>query len=201
MVSNGEAVNYNAEAQNEVMAIQEEKQLVERAKSDTNAFGELYDSYFPRVYGFVASKVSSKDDAEDLASEIFMKILENIVDFEDRGVPFGAWVFRIARNCLNDFYKRSGKNRTTDIEEAYGVKEDEDKTSPHKKAAQLELADAVKEVLKNLEEKELLVVQLKFFAQLNNREITVVTGLSESNVGVILYRTLRKMKPDLKYFE
>ena len=200
MVSNGEALIHNVEAQNRVMAIQDEIQLVESAKTDTNAFGMIYDHYFPKVYAFVAAKVSSKNDAEDLVSEVFMKILENICDFEDRGLPFGAWVFRIARNALNDFYKKNAKVRTSDIEEAYGVKEDEEKTSPQK-AALNELSDAVKMVLRDLDEKELLVIQLKFFAQLNNREITQVTGLSESNVGVILYRTLKKMRPELTYFE
>jgi RNA polymerase sigma-70 factor (ECF subfamily) len=180
--------------------LQEEQQLVERAKVDSEYFGRLYDHYFPKVYAFIAAKIYDRDDAEDLTGDIFVKILENLHSYEWRGLPFGAWVFRIARNTLNDYYGRYAKTKTKSIEEAYGISEDEEKTSPHKKAAQEELAEKVKEVLKDLPERDLTVVQLKFFAQLSNREITQVTGHSESNVAVILYRTLRKIKPELKHF-
>lgn len=182
------------------MDFSDEQKLVEDAKCNSDAFGRLYDNYFPRVYAFVAAKINDRANSEDLVSEIFMKIMENIGKFEWRGLPFAAWIFRIARNVLNDYYSKSGRNKTADIDEVIGLAEDPEKTSPLKKAAQGELTAAVKNVLSELPEKELTVVQLKFFSQLTNREIVDVTGISESNVAVILYRTLRKIKPDLKYF-
>lgn len=178
----------------------EEQQLVEEAKENTESFGKLYDYYFPKVYSFVAAKCSNRDDAEDITGDVFVKVIENLPKFEWRGLPFGAWIFRIARNTLIDYYGKSGKTRTSDIEEAYGVSEDEEKTSPHKKAAQNELSERVKEIMKDLSDRDLQVVQLKFYAQMNNREIMQITGLSESNVAVVLFRTLKKIKPDLKYF-
>jgi len=180
--------------------LSEEKQLVESAKANAESFGRLYDYYFPKVYAFIASKTYNSDDAEDIAGDTFIKALENLPRFEWRGVPFGAWLFRIARNTLNDYYGASAKHRTTDIDTAYGVSEDEEKTSPHKKAAKEELAEKVKEVLKVLPERDLNVIRLKFFSEMSNREIMDITGLSESNVAVILYRALRKIKPDLKTF-
>ena len=182
------------------MDLHEEQQLVEDAKNNAESFGRLYDYYFPKVYAFVAAKVNGHDDAEDLVSDIFMKVLENLPRYEWRGLPFGAWVFRIARNVLNDYYQKHNRTKVTDIEEAYGVSEPEEKASPHKNAIREELAGKVKTVLKDLSEKELTVIQLKFYSELSNREITHVTGLSESNVAVILYRTLQKIKPDLQCF-
>lgn len=182
------------------MDLSDEKQLVMDAKSNNESFGKLYDFYFPKVYSFVAAKINDRDDAEDLVSDIFMKVLENIQKFEWRGVPFGAWIFRIARNVLNDYYQKHNKTRTSDIEQAYSVSEPEEKVSPHIKAAREELSDVVQKVMKTLPERELLVIQLKFFSELTNREIVQITGLSESNVAIILYRTLRKIKPDLQYF-
>ncbi len=180
--------------------LNEEKRLVEDAKINIESFGRLYDFYFPKVYAFVAAKTGNRDDAEDITGDVFMKTLENLQTFEWRGVPFGAWLFRIARNTLNDYFNKSAKTRTTDIDQEYGISEDEEKTSPHKKAAKEELAEKVKEVLAVLPERELAVIQLKFFSELSNREIMHATGLSESNVAVIIYRTLRKIKPDLKHF-
>lgn len=184
----------------QTMDLSEEQKLVEEAKNNSQAFAELYDLYFPKVYAFVAAKIKSRDDAEDITGDIFVKILENLQSYEWRGLPFGAWVFRIARNALNDYYNKSGRTSTADIEELKMIKDDEEKTSPHKQAAQEELATAVKKVLGDLPERDLSVIQLKFFGQLTNREIVHVTGISESNVAVIIYRTLRRIKPDIKYF-
>ena len=183
------------------MDLQEEQKLVENAQQSADGFGKLYDIYFSRVYGFVASRVKDRSDAEDLTSEIFMKVLENIHSFEWRGIPFGGWLFRIARNCLNSHYSNSSRSETKDIDEVYGLAEDEEKSSPHKNAARSELAQKVQQVMKELPERELAVVQMKFFGELNNREIMHATGLTESNVAIILYRTLRKIKPDLVYFK
>lgn len=182
------------------MELQEQQQLVEDAKTNGDSFGKLYDYYFPKVYAFVASRISNRDDAEDIVSDIFMKVLEHLPKFEWRGVPFAAWLFRIARNTLNDYYVHHNKTKTTDIDEVFDLSEDENKTSPHKKAEQEELGHKVKELMRTLPEREVTVLQLKFFSQLNNREIMHVTGLSESNVAIIIYRSLRKLKPDLKYF-
>jgi RNA polymerase sigma-70 factor, ECF subfamily len=189
-----------ASSNTKTVDLSEEQKLVESAKANAESFGRLYDYYFPKVYGFIASKTYNSDDAEDIVGDTFMKALEKLHTFEWRGVPFGAWLFRIARNTLNDYYGASAKHRTFDIDTAYGVSEDEEKTSPHKKAAKGELAEKVKEILKDLPERELNVVQLKFFSEMSNREIMDITGLSESHVAVILYRTLRKIKPDLKNF-
>ena len=101
---------------------------------------------------------------------------------------------------MNSYYGSSAKHATKDIDEVYDLAEDEEKSSPHKNAARNELAEKVREVMKTLSEREKNVVHLKFFGQLNNREIMHATGLSESNVGIILFRTLKKIKPDLTYF-
>ncbi len=182
------------------MDLQDQQKLVTEAQQSADGFGKLYDYYFPKVYAFVASRVGDRHDAEDLTSEIFMKVLENIHGFEWRGIPFAGWLFKIARNTLNTYYAHHSKTSTKDIDEVYGLSEDEEKSSPHKKAAKNELAEKVRDVMSDLPEREMTVIQLKFFGQLNNREIVHATGLSESNVAIILYRTLRKIKPDLTNF-
>jgi len=199
------AVSYNLLAIMDVifprgMNLEEERQLVMQAKSDSQSFARLYDIYFHKVYAFVASKISNRSDAEDLTADIFMKVLENLENYEWKGFPFGAWVFKIARNTVIDYYATNSGNYRKPLEEAYSVSEDEEKSSPFKKAEREELAEKVKKVFRNLPEREVTVMELKFFSQLNNREIAEVMELSESNVAVILFRALRKIKPDLKFF-
>lgn len=182
------------------MDLNEEQQLVEDAKTDSASFARLYDLYFPKIYAYTSSKINNKNDVEDVVSETFMKALENISGYEYRGVPFAAWLFTIARNNINNYYVKSGRSKHHELEEGRYIVDDEKQKSPKKNAEQEELSQKVKEVLKDLPERDINVIQLKFFSQLSNREIMHVTGLSESNVAVIIYRTLKKIKPDLKYF-
>lgn len=182
------------------MDLTEEQQLVEDAKTDGASFAKLYDYYFPKVFAYVAAKVGDQNDAEDLVSKTFMKILENLPRYENRGLPFGAWVFTIARNNLNNYYAKHSQSKHSELEEGRFIVDEEKQKSPKKRAEVKELAAKVKEVLNVLPERDLNVIQLKFFAQMNNREIMHITGLSESNVAVIIFRTLKKIKPDLKYF-
>jgi RNA polymerase sigma-70 factor, ECF subfamily len=182
------------------MTISEEQQLVMDAKVNSESFGKLYDYYFPKVYNYVAAKIRDKAETEDLVGEIFMKIFENLPKYEWRGAPFGAWVFAIARNTLNTYFGKASKNAHSELDDAHFVADESQDVSPKKKAIQEELSLQVQKILKQLPERELNVIQLKFFAQLSNREIVEVTGLSESHVAVIIFRTLKKIKPDLQYF-
>ncbi len=195
-----EGLSYNNEVTIGISPVNQsdELKLVERAKTDTEAFSELYDLYFSRVYNFVAAKIGRQEDTEDLVSDIFMKILEKLDKFKDRGVPFGAWVFKICRNEIYDYYKKTGRDKTTDLDNAAEIK-DKDET-PDKKAHQVELSEQVRKVLSELPERDQSVVELKFYSGLNNREIADALGLTESNIGVILFRVLKRIKPELKTY-
>src|SRR5580704_12390976 len=87
----------------------EERLLVEAAQKNPARFGELYEINFERVYGFIARRVGDRDAAEDLTSEVFHKALANLRRFEWRGVPFAAWLLRIAANAIADRAGRVGK--------------------------------------------------------------------------------------------
>jgi RNA polymerase sigma-70 factor, ECF subfamily len=177
--------------------LNEQQKLVEEAKSDTEAFGRLYDLFFPKVYAFVAAKVASKDDAEDLVSEIFVKLLDNLPKYQFTGAPFAAWLFRICRNELFDYYKKHGRTAVLSLDEAVEVKDHKDDLSPVKQAQHSELKEKVDQVMKTLSEKEKTIVQMKFYSGLNNREIAATLKMTEGNVGIILFRVLRKIKPEL----
>ena len=90
----------------------EERQLVEAAQKDPAQFDALYELHFERVYAFIASRTQDRATAEDLTSEVFHKALANLSRFEWRGVPFSAWLLRIAANAVVDHTKRSRREGT-----------------------------------------------------------------------------------------
>ncbi len=182
------------------MDIAQEKELVISAKTDSDSFAKLYDYYFPKVYAFVASKIFDQSIAEDIVSEVFMKMVKALPKFEWRGLPFGAWVFRIARNAINDHLRSLHKTSHVDLEDIPELKHQKESDSPESKAKQSELHAKVSEVVAALPQRESDVIKLKFFSELSNKEIALTLGITESNVGVIIYRTLKLLKPDLENF-
>src|SRR5213593_4114716 len=88
-----------------------ERLLIEAAQRDPSRFAELYEDNFERVYAFIARRVRDRDEAEDLTSEVFQQALANLARFEWRGVPFAAWLLRIAANAIIDRAKRAAKER------------------------------------------------------------------------------------------
>src|SRR3989454_11590894 len=88
-----------------------ERLLIEAAQRDRTRFAELYEDNFERVYAFIARRVRDRDEAEDLTAEVFQQALANLARFEWRGVPFAAWLFRIAANAIIDRAKSAARER------------------------------------------------------------------------------------------
>jgi RNA polymerase sigma-70 factor (ECF subfamily) len=89
----------------------EERLLVEAAQADPARFAELYEHHFERVYAFIAGRVRNRQEAEDLTSQVFHKALANLRQFQWRGVPFAAWLLRIATNAVADHWQRAVRER------------------------------------------------------------------------------------------
>lgn len=168
------------------------------AKHDFKYFDTLYEFYFPKLYSFVWSKVNDNKVAEDLVSEIFIKVLRGLPKFEWKNVPFGAWIFAIARNHLKDYYSKNSlkKEDNVDLSEIQ-IKDESVDRNPQTTAENSEITKIIMEEINSLEEREKEVISLKFFADLKNKEIAESLNLSEQNVAVILFRTLKKLKEPL----
>ena len=96
-----------------------EDQLVERAKQDADAFGELYDHYFGQIYRFVFSRLRDQEAAEDVTSEVFFKALRAIGRYKPSGHPFSAWLYQISVNAINDHYR--SRKPTSSLDSAIAV--------------------------------------------------------------------------------
>ena len=92
----------------------DERLLIEAAQQDPARFGDLYEIHFERVYAYIVKRVQDRPEAEDLTSEVFHQALANLKRFEWRGIPFSAWLFRIAANLISDRWQRSGRETQND---------------------------------------------------------------------------------------
>ncbi|MBK6318728.1 MAG: sigma-70 family RNA polymerase sigma factor [Dehalococcoidia bacterium] len=170
----------------------DEQAVVDAAQQgDHTALSALYDHYFPRVYRYVSVRLSSTEDAEDVTTEIFLRIIENLRSFSWRGLPFGAWVFRIARNEVVSHVRRQ-KVRTTTAQLTESI---QDPTPDHVDTIVTAFTVAtVREAAERLPEAQRQVIALRFGAGLSVAETAKALGKTENNVKVLQHKAIAKLQ-------
>ena len=174
--------------------MQDEESLVRRAQqNDQQALSRLYEEYFERVYRYVAIRVGNRLDAEDITSQVFIKVVQSLPSYKLRGLPFSAWLFRIARNQVIDHMrKHSVKIETTWIEPLAISQEDPTKL------AELNIAiDELVKALMLLTEAQREVIELRFAAELSIAETAGIMGKSEGAVKALQYSALVALRKHL----
>lgn len=178
-------------------AIYKEKLLLHKIQEykDSEAFGELYDLYVTRIYRFVFLKVSNKEDAEDLTSDVFLKTWNYLVDDsrskDDRIKSFSGFVYRVARNALVDYYRKKSlrKEYTLDILDTFGVKS--------KELQKIEIDQEMIEILKALKKMKREyheIILLKYIEELSVAEIAEILQKRKTNIRVTLHRAMNVLK-------
>lgn len=182
--------------QHDLRILANEIQLVNRARSEPVAFAEIYDHYFPDVYKYVLYRVRDPQTADDLTAQTFVRALRDIRDYDAQRGVFGAWLFGITRNVVNEHFRRQKRINWLSLDWLRFHQSSE--PGPEEFAAVHETTAQLLEALSHLEERERDLLGLKFAAGLNNRQIAGITGLSQSNVGIILYRAIQRLRTILK---
>ena len=168
----------------------EERLLVEAAQSDPAKFEALYELHFERVYGFVAGRVHDRATAEDLTSDVFYKALANLKSYEWRGVPFAAWLLRIAANIVIDRSQRSSRERPMgDDPPDPGVRPD---------MRAIEHRARLFQMVKRLPETQRRVIQERFVDQRSIREIAERLGKSEGAIKQLQLRALERLRAQME---
>ena len=160
--------------------------------STAELFGLLYEQYLPRIFQYVNYRVGDRTAAEDLTSDIFNKALSNFTKYDSGKAAFSTWIFSIARNTLIDYYRR--RSREQKFQKEAESKVVAFSTSPEEEASRSEEISELRECLSLLNPNEQELISLKFSSEMTNREIARIMGLSESNVGTILCRAIRKLR-------
>jgi RNA polymerase sigma factor (sigma-70 family) len=165
--------------------------LAVRAANDPEAFVALYNAYFKRVYSYTFYRCGDGPTAEDLTGRVFERLLVYISRYSPQKGPFEAWLFALARNVVNDHYRRQ---RFPWLPwEAFRQQPDRE-PSPEEQSVQREAMDELKLALQRLDRRSLDLVSLKFFARLTNRQIAGIVHMSESSVGVALFRAVGRLR-------
>jgi len=168
------------------------KKVIEDAKRhDVEALSHLYDEFFDKIYRYIFIRVRSKEVAEDLSSQTFLRLLEKISDFTWRGSGFSAWLFRIANNLVIDWF-RVNKEVSKEIEV------EDEKASTEYSVITNESFKEVILALKTLTDNQQQVIILRLVSGLTCRETAEVLDLSEANVRTLQYRALTATREELK---
>lgn len=171
---------------------QEDLKLIAAAKKDVRAFAGLYDKYFERIYIFIFKRVQDEAVAGDVCQDAMLKAMHNIQKYEDRGYPFSAWLYRIASNEVNLYFRKQKKMVTVEVEDMH-VKEvmmeikigDTEEVSDQ---------DKLMMMMSNLKPEHAEIIELRFFMQYSFKEIAEFYAISEANAKMRLYRILDKIK-------
>jgi RNA polymerase sigma-70 factor (ECF subfamily) len=169
-----------------------ETDLAARAADESAAFAAIYDHYFPRVYNYVRYRVRDLDLTDELTSLIFERALTRISTFQPEKAPFGAWLFAIARHAIQDHFRAERRRRWLSLD--FFVEHPSPGVLPEEAADQADTIQRMLNAVSQLDAREQDLIALKFTSRLDNVQIARITGLSESNVGVILYRALRRLR-------
>ncbi|MDA8330527.1 MAG: sigma-70 family RNA polymerase sigma factor [Candidatus Dormibacteraeota bacterium] len=169
-----------------------EEALIARAQEDPEHFGALYDQYFPQIYRYVASRVRSRELAEDITSEVFFKALRAIGRYRHTGHPFSSWLYQIAINAITDHY-RSRRRDEESLDD--GPELVDGAVAVDEEVAQRMGAQDIWDLIDALPEQQRIAMTLKYGEDLKLAEVGVIMGKSEGAVKLLIFRgtaTLRQ---------
>ncbi len=167
-----------------------EEAEIEAAKQNPQHFGPLYNRYYARILSFVYGRTTSKDDARDITQQVFMSALENIGKYKAQGVPYSAFLFRVALNELNRFYRRSKVRQAVNIDD----EQVSDVLTEIGAENTAETDAKLMKALQQLEPEEMSIMQMRFFDKIPFKDLCEILEISETAAKARVYRLLDRLK-------
>lgn len=169
--------------------------VIENAKKNKKHFAPLYEKYYKQIFIFIFKKVQDDNLTGDICSKTFMKAMFNLGKYEYKGYPFSSWLYRIASNEINMFFRENKKIHTVEIMEKdvvslMGEVNDEPSNNDH--------INKLLFLLENLPQEKSQLIEMRFFEQLSFKEIASIFTISEASAKMKVYRILEKLKKELK---
>ena len=184
------------------MDLNEERELVRQAQKAPDAFAELYDRYYPGIFGYVLRRTANLETAQDITSETFLKALKKLWQFRWRNVSFSSWLYKIATNEVNQHFRKAGYKKSISLEELQ--EQGFEPISPHDPEGELIEAQKqlkqyqdfleIQEKVVRLPAKYQEVITLRFFEKKQIKEIAEILGKKEGTIKSLLYRAMEKLR-------
>lgn len=174
----------------------EDKVLARAAAGDTEAFSELYNRYVERIYSYIYYRTGNTLDAEDLTARVFHRAIGHIGTYIDRGVPFSAWLYRIAHNLVANWHRDNSRRNEVSLDDHMDLPQhgDHPETALVKTQEMEKLLSAIRKLPADRQQ----IIILKFTQQMTNAEIAMIMARSEGAIKSLYHRTLLELRVDLE---
>jgi RNA polymerase sigma-70 factor (ECF subfamily) len=174
--------------------VQDEESLVRRAQQrDQEAFAQLYEGYFDRIYRYVVLRIGNEMEAEDITQQVFLNAMRSISSFRWKGVPFSAWLFRIAHNQVVDYLRKRTRQATESIDESLAINKSDHHLVVEQRLDIEQLILATKRLTKAQQE----VIALRFVSELSTAQVAKVMGKSEGAVKALQHSAIVALRKTL----
>ena len=178
-----------------VQSINDEQVLAQAIQGDSEAFGVLYERYVERIYNYIYYRTGNPYDAEDLTERVFIRALKHIGNYHHRGLPFSAWLYRIAHNLVANWHRDNSRRKEVPLDE--GIMTPHQGEHPEQMLVHTEENERLLQVIRTLpvERQQLLI--LKFVEHMSNAEIGQIMGRTEGAVKSLYHRTLLTIRDEI----
>ena len=166
----------------------DERTLIEAAQADPARFVDLYERHFHRVYGYVIRRTGSRAEAEDITSEVFERALTNLPRYEWRGLPFSAWLYRIAANAMADRRRQLERDSSELPPDVPDARESEG----------IERRAMLFQLVERLPETQRQVIEMRFVDQKSIREIATALDRSEGAIKQLQLRAIENLRKNME---
>ncbi len=174
----------------------EEDVLARASQGDKDAFGALYERYAERIFNYVYYRTGNQHDAEDLTARVFQRAMNHIRNYTDRGVPFSAWLYRIAHNLVANWHRDRSRKQEIAIDDLPVLPTKND--HPERNLVRSQEQDALLRMIRKLPPERQNLLILKFVEDMSNAEIGKIMGRSEGAVKSLYHRTLLALRDQME---
>jgi RNA polymerase sigma-70 factor (ECF subfamily) len=184
------------------MDLSEEKELVRQAQKAPDAFAKLYDQYYPKIFGYILRRTANLEAAQDITSETFFNALRKLWQFQWRSISFSCWLYRIATNEINQYFRKAEYKKSISLEELQEqgfepISADDPESKLIEAQEKLEQHQDFLEIqgkIVRLPAKYQEVIALRFFEQKQIKEIAEILGKKEGTIKSLLHRAVEKLR-------
>ena len=173
----------------------EEQVLARASQGDRDAFGILYERHVDRIYNYVYYRTGNEHDAEDLTARVFQRAMNHIRNYTDRGVPFSAWLYRIAHNLVANWHRDRSRKQEIPLNDVPVLQSRGD--HPERNLIHSQEQEALLQLIRRLPPERQNLLILKFVENLSNAEIGKIMGRSEGAVKSLYHRTLLALRDQM----